>query len=256
MFIIKHVKKFFAIILTISLALSANILAFSAFNAPKLTRNEWDMIYSSNFPYNNLPMLCVGADETQVSLCWHSEKSNALPSVRLSEYPDMSEFKEINGKTTDAEKDTQVVCRVTIAGLKENTTYYYQWFTGTEWSKICKYETKSFGNHKALVVGDIQITEDWITDGETQSDTGFNWNNVLAEALSQNPDISYLVSPGDNTSTGKTDAEFKGETQLYDIELSKIVLKLVTEDSERILSSLLLLFSISVPRLYELSVIQ
>lgn len=202
-------KKFLAVLLSVSMVLSANVIAFSAFDAPELTRDEWDMLYSSNYPYNNLPMLCVGADETQVSLCWHSEKSNALPSVRLSEISDMSDYKEFNGKITDAEKDTQVVCRVTITDLKENTTYYYQWYTGTEWSKICKYETKSFGNHKALVVGDIQIAEDTRTDINTQADIGFNWNNVLAESLAQNPDISYLVSPGDNTSTGQTDSEWQ-----------------------------------------------
>ena len=107
------------------------------------------------------------------------------------------------GKTTEAENDEQLVCRVEITGLEENTTYYYQWYTGTEWSKACKYETKSFDSHKALVIGDIQIggqTE----DSSKQSLDGFTWNNVLAEALTKNPDISYLVSPGDNTSTGKT----------------------------------------------------
>ncbi len=202
-------KKLLTTLLIFSLVLSANVFAFADFNAPKLTREEWNMLYDSQYPYNNLPMLCVGADETEVSLCWHSDKINANPAVRLSENSDMSDFKEIKGKTTDAEKDTQVVCRVSIKALKEYTTYYYQWFTGTEWSKICKYETKSFKNHKALVVGDIQIAEDTRTDSDTQTDIGFNWNNVLAEALAQNPDISYLVSPGDNTSTGQTDSEWQ-----------------------------------------------
>ncbi len=202
-------KKFLAVLLTISLVLSASVMAFADFTAPKLTRDEWNMLYNSHYPYNDLPMLCVGANETEVSLCWHSDKTKAEPIVRLSVNPDMSDCKEFKGKTTVAEKDTQVVCRVTVTDLKENTTYYYQWFTGSEWSKICKYETKSFTNHKAVVVGDIQIAEDTRTDSDTQSDIGFNWNNVLAEALAQNPDISYLVSPGDNTSTGQTDSEWQ-----------------------------------------------
>ncbi len=202
-------KKIIAIILAVSFMFSANVLAFANYNAPKLTREEWDMLYNSNYPYNTLPMLCVGADETEVSLCWHADKSNAISAVRFSENADMSDYKEFNGTKTDAEKDTQVVCRVKITGIEENTTYYYQWYTGTEWSRICKYESKSFVNHKALVVGDIQIAEDSRTDSNTQSDIGFNWNNVLAEALEKNPDISYLVSPGDNTSTGQTDAEWQ-----------------------------------------------
>lgn len=202
-------KKFIAIMLTISLVLSANVFAFADFNAPKLTRDEWNMLYNSQYPNNDLPMLCVGANETEVSLCWHSDKSDAKPYVRLSENENMSEYKEFVGITTDAEKDTQVVCRVSITGLKEKTTYYYQWNTGKEWSEICKYETKSFSNHKVLVIGDIQISEIHEDDNESQIEDGFNWNNILSEALNKNPDISYLVSPGDNTSTGKTDSEWQ-----------------------------------------------
>ena len=202
-------KKIIAIFLTISLVFSANVLEFADFNAPKLTKDEWDMIYNSQYPYNNLPTLNVGADETQVSLCWHSDKTNAVASVRLSKNDDMTDYKEFNGEITPAENDSQVVCRVTITGLEENTTYYYQWNAGNDLSKICKYETKSFSNHKVLVVGDIQISEDTRTDSDTQSAVGYNWNNVLAEALGKNPDISYLVSPGDNTSTGSTDAEWQ-----------------------------------------------
>ncbi len=202
-------KKFVSFILIFLLVFSANVIAFADFNASKLTRDEWNMLYSSHYPYNNLPMLCVGANETEVSLCWHADKANAVAAVRISKNSEMNYYKEFQGTKTDAEKDSQVVCRVIIDGLTENTTYYYQWFTGTEWSEICKYETKSFGDHKALVVGDIQIAEDTRTDWHTQSDIGFNWNNVLAEALKQNPDISYLVSPGDNTSTGQTDSEWQ-----------------------------------------------
>ncbi len=202
-------KKFLSFVLIISLIISSNILAFASFNAPKLTRDEWDMYYASNYPYNNLPTLCIGANETEVSLCWHSDKGTAVATVRLSENSDMNIYKEFSGEITDADNDSQVVCRVTITDLKENTSYYYQWYTGEKWSEICKYETKSFKNHKVLVVGDIQIAEDTRTDSYTQSDIGFNWNNVLAEALALNPDISYLVSPGDNTSTGQTDSEWQ-----------------------------------------------
>ncbi len=202
-------KRIISVLIVITMIFSTNIIASADFTAPKLTRDEWDSLYNSYYPYNNLPMLCVGADETEVSLCWHSDKTNAVAAVRFSENEDMTDYKEFSGIKTDAEKDTQVVCRVTISGIKENTTYYYQWHTGTEWSEVCKYESKSFGKHKALVVGDIQIAEDWRTDCDTQSDIGFNWNNVLAEALEKNPDISYLVSPGDNTSTGQTDAEWQ-----------------------------------------------
>lgn len=201
-------KKTISLVLALIMAMQLSVVSFAGFDAKKLTQNEWDGIYTSLADENTLPMLCVGADETKVSLVWHADKNNADAKVRFSKSASMADAEVFSGKTTEAENDEQLVCRVEIIGLEENTTYYYQWYTGTEWSKACKYETKSFDSHKALVIGDIQIggqTE----DSSKQSLDGFTWNNVLAEALTKNPDISYLVSPGDNTSTGKTADEWQ-----------------------------------------------
>ncbi len=201
-------KKLISVAVAIIMLLQVSVFAVADFNAPNLTKAEWDVLYNSLKDDNTLPMLCVGADETQVGLCWHADKATAKAEVRIAAAANMSNPTVYTGETTPAENDEQVVCRVTITGLKENSTYYYQWYTDNGWSEVCKYETKSFGDHKALVVGDIQIggqTE----DTEVQSQNGYTWNSVLAEALSKNPDASYMVSPGDNTSTGKTSPEWQ-----------------------------------------------
>ncbi len=202
-------KKYFSIFMCVMVMLQFAVNSFASFDAAKLERDEWESLYSSLVEDNTLPMLNVGADETQVSLCWHTAKETAQPKVLVSKNSDMSDSKEFNGVTTPAENNDQLVCRVTIDGLEENTTYYYQWNVGGSWSEVSKYETKSFGNHKAMIVGDIQISEDSRTDSDSQVAVGYNWNNVLAEALEKNPDISYLVSPGDNTSTGSTTKEWQ-----------------------------------------------
>lgn len=170
---------------------------------------NWKNTYSSLIESNTLPMLNVGADETQVSLCWHAPKETALVQVMLSVNEDMSDAIAFEGKITEAENDFQSVCRVNITGLKENTTYYYQWNTGDGWSSIQKYETKSFTSHKAVIFGDIQIVQ--INDGDNseQIKESNYWNNVLEKALGDNPDIAYLLSPGDNTNTGKTKEEWQ-----------------------------------------------
>ncbi|MBQ5592318.1 MAG: metallophosphoesterase [Clostridia bacterium] len=201
-------KKLLALFLAMIFALQLGTSSFAAFDAPLLERDEWDELYGSLCDSNELPMLCVGANETEASLVWHSAKENATPEVRLAKNELMTNAQTFTGKTTEAENDYQLVCRVTITGLTENTTYYYQWNTGDGWSEPCKYETKSFASHKALVIGDIQIGGQ-SEDSQIQSDVGYNWNNVLSEALTKNPDISYLVSPGDNTSTGKTADEWQ-----------------------------------------------
>ncbi len=203
-------KKFVAIVLSVAMMLSIGAVSFADFNAPELTKEEWTEYYMTLRDENTLPTLNVGADETQVSLCWHADKAEAKAEVRLSKNADMSEAKLFTGKTTPAENESQLVCRVTVTGLEENTAYYYQWHTGKDWSEVCEYETKSFGDHKALIVGDIQITEIYEDgDDSVQIDNGLAWNNLLSEALSKNPDISYLLTPGDNTSSGCTDAEWQ-----------------------------------------------
>ncbi len=184
------------------------VSAGAAFDAPKLSDAQWDSLYASHKDDNTLPMLCVGANENSVSLVWHADEEKANPKVRLAKNKSMTDYVEFTGKTTEAETKNQVVCRVTMDGLEENTTYYYKWYSDKGWSDAYKYETKSFSDHKAVVIGDIQIggqTE----DTSKQSLDGKTWNNVLAEALEENPDISYLVSPGDNTSTGKTASEWQ-----------------------------------------------
>ena len=203
-------KKAIALLTGAVMLFQMSIGSTAAFDAPKLNEEEWDMYYSSLANENTLPMLNVGADQTQVSLCWHCDKDKADAKVEVSTNSDMSDAKTFTGEITAAENDTQVVCRVTVTGLEEKTTYYYRWYTENGWSETEKYETKSFGDHKSLVVGDIQIAEDWRTEDEVnQDEIGFNWNNTLSTALTQNPDIAYLVSPGDNTSTGQTAKEWQ-----------------------------------------------
>lgn len=204
----KKLLKLLSLTMALIMLMQASFVANAAFDAPILEREEWDELYDDYCDENTLPMLCVGSDENSVSLVWHSDKDKAQPKVRLARSKNMNGYKEFKGITTEAENDEQVVCRVTVDGLEENTTYYYKWYTDNGWSKAYKYETKSFTNHKALVIGDIQIGGQ-SEESSVQSDVGFTWNNVLAKALQDNPDVSYLVSPGDNTSTGKTADEWQ-----------------------------------------------
>ncbi len=201
-------KKLLAVFLALIFALNLGTSSIAAFDAPVLSDEEWETLYESLRYENELPMLCVGADETQVSLVWHADKEVAKPEVKLAKNELMTGATTFEGITTEAENDEQLVCRVTVDGLTENTTYYYQWNTGKGWSEPCKYETKSFSSHKALVIGDIQIGGQ-SDEHSYQSAIGHKWNNVLAEALAENPDVSYMVSPGDNTSTGATADEWQ-----------------------------------------------
>lgn len=197
-----------------SLLLAAILVFLGAFSAAafgdrSMTKEEWQQLYNEKIKENTLPTLCVGADETELNICWHAAKESANPSVMLSKNEDMTDSVTFTGEITDAENDYQSVCRVTLTGIEENTVYYYKWYTENGWSDAYKYETKGFESFKMLVMGDIQIGGQTYDNPDEQSRIGYVWQSVLDEALTKNPDISFLLSPGDNTSTGEAADEWQ-----------------------------------------------
>ncbi len=201
-------KKFIAIFLSVIMIAQ---LAFTAvaFDDKSMTEAEWKEVYADLRDENTLPMLCVGADQTQLNICWHATKDKAQPKVRLAKNAAMTDHVEFTGENTPAENDLQYVCRVTMTGIEENTTYYYQYLGENGWSEAYKYESKGFDSYKMMVIGDIQIGGQSTDNPEEQSRIGYVWQSVLDEALTKNPDISFLLSPGDNTSTGKAADEWQ-----------------------------------------------
>ncbi len=205
----KKATKLLAIFMTLALLFQSVISASAAFDDKSLTQEEWNSVYADLIDENTLPTLCVGADETQLNICWHAAKDKAVAKVRLADNEAMTGATEFEGETTPSENDEQLVCRVTMTGIKENSTYYYQWYSENGWSEAYKYETKGFDSYKMLVVGDIQIGGQSYDNPEEQSRVGYVWQSVLDEALTKNPDISFLLSPGDNTSTGNAADEWQ-----------------------------------------------
>ena len=205
----KKFVKLVSVILTLVFVLEALIVPGYAFDNMSLTSEQWQERYESLVDSNTLPLLCVGADETQLNITWHADKSSAFAEVKLSENPDMSGSVTFKGETVASENDEQLVCRVTMTGIKENTAYYYQYHGEDGWSSPAKYESKSFKSYKMMVIGDVQIGGQSTDNPDEQSRVGYVWQSVLDEALTKNPDISFLLSPGDNTSTGKSADEWQ-----------------------------------------------
>ncbi|MBR6635068.1 MAG: fibronectin type III domain-containing protein, partial [Clostridia bacterium] len=204
----KKAKKFLALSLAL-VFIFQGVISVAAFDDKSLTQEEWNSLYADLRDENTLPMLCVGADETELNICWHAAKDKAVAKVMLAKDEAMTNATVFEGETTPAENEDQLVCRVTMTGIEENTTYYYKWYSENGWSEACKYESKGFDSYKMMVVGDIQIGGQSTDNPEEQSRIGYVWQSVLDEALTKNPDISFLLSPGDNTSTGKAADEWQ-----------------------------------------------
>lgn len=189
-------------------------------------KNNWDK-YSSN--YENVSMT-PGADETQLNYAWYSHTAET-PAVRVATKQNMDGAKEFAGTQTDAVTIDGVKYfsnKVTIQDLKENTKYYYQVFQNGKWQDTESYTTKSFNNFSFLYVGDPQIgasknqtsteQEKMVSAGNEVSSSakdnlaarndGYNWNNILNDAIKDHADVSFIVSAGDQVNAGKNEREY------------------------------------------------
>lgn len=205
----KKATKILAIFMTLTLLFQSAFSSSAAFDNRSLTQEEWNAVYADKIDENTLPTLCVGADETELNICWHAAKDKAVAKVMLAKDEAMTNATVFEGETTPAENESQLVCRVTMTGIEESTTYYYKWYSENGWSEAYKYESKGFDSYKMMVIGDIQIGGQSYDNPEEQSRIGYVWQGVLDEALTKNPDISFLLSPGDNTSTGEAPDEWQ-----------------------------------------------
>ena len=121
--------------------------------------------------------------------------------------------------------------KVTVTDLKPNTDYYYQVCTGQNekgedvWSDMQKVSTKDTDEFSFLYVGDPQIGA---SSGQTDSENtvmggtkgdpnnfnarndAYNWNKVLKGAVKNHPDVSFMVSAGDQVNSATSEAEYAG----------------------------------------------
>lgn len=91
-------KKIISVSMAIVMLFQLCVFAFADFNVSALTKPEWDELYGSLKDDNTLPMLCVGANESEVGLCWHADKETAVAQVRLADNAEMNGAETFYGK--------------------------------------------------------------------------------------------------------------------------------------------------------------
>lgn len=198
-------------------------------------KKNWDSSIKTN--WENVS-ITPGADETQLNFAWYSKSENTAKiqlvygkwTGRTQEFTGES-VKIIPGENGVAASNSTYDLtgyysnKVTITGLKENTDYYYQVCTGQDekgqdvWSDMQKIETKSTDTFSFLYVGDPQIGACFgqeNSDGEPMSgelgarNDAYNWNKVLNGAVKNHPDVSFLVSAGDQVNDQNDEYQYAG----------------------------------------------
>lgn len=189
-------------------------------------KNNW-AAYSSNYEHVSLT---PGADETQLNYAWYSHTVET-PKVRVATKQNMDGAIEFEGTQTEAVTIDSVKYysnKVIVKNLKADTNYYYQVMQNGKWQDAEVYTTKSFSEFSFLYVGDPQIgasknqtsteQEKMVSAGNEVSSTaadnlaarndGYNWNNILNDAVKDHSNVSFIVSAGDQVNAGKNEREY------------------------------------------------
>ena len=183
---------------------------------------EWNTVATDYTQVSLTP----GEDETELNFAWYSldNGSAATPVVHFG--TDRNSLQSYTGTAGDVDTGlTDGVAyhynHVTVTGLEPNTTYYYTVEKNGEQTEVETYETQSFDTVKMLYVGDPQIgaskgqpqgsetlaAESGAANTAARNDA-FGWNRTLEAALAQDPDVSFIISAGDQVNkTGQAKEE-------------------------------------------------
>lgn len=217
----RKAKKTAAVLLAASVAVTSGITAFAIpstnpeTNGNKTAYDSWKVQWDTEKQDYTDVSITPGKDETQMNFAWYVAQADAgkTAQVKIATSQDMSDakvFKEsgslsINVTNENGSGSTTYTkaAHVTVTGLTENTTYYYQVSNdGSSWSEAEKLATGDTSAYTMLYVGDPQIG----SSGSAAHDA-FNWNETLNAALKQNSDLDFILSAGDQTEKSSQNAD-------------------------------------------------
>ncbi len=183
--------------------------------------------------------LTPGENETAMNFDWYS-KTRGTPTVKIGTTADLSgtDTKTYTGKATEIDRSTKKPddtisanlfkgnsykasnkVETGVGALKANTTYYYQYSDGTDTSSIYSFTTHNAKKFSALVVGDPQIGSSgdkngkivkggWAKDSDiAEAHDVIGWSKSLNKAVEMDPDLSFVMSVGDQIQYKKETAK-------------------------------------------------
>lgn len=163
----------------------------------------------------------VGADETQLGFAWYS-KTVEQPKVRIAKTEDMKDATEFTGTQVSINieaLDGYFSNKVTVKNLEKETQYYYQVFKNGEWQKAESVKTGNPDSFSFLYVGDPQIgacknqisseNEKMKNEIAARNDA-YNWNKTLNNAITAHPEVSFMLSAGDQVNYADREYEYAG----------------------------------------------
>ncbi|MCR5041926.1 MAG: metallophosphoesterase family protein, partial [Clostridia bacterium] len=195
---------------TVSITLALVLCVCSAFPALAGARRpgyyacdpvQWEEYCDGDF---SKVLISPGSSAGELCFCWHSRNKAAVsPIVRIADNARMKNAQGFGGTATESDVDGWVTNKVSVRGLKENTTYYYDYKTDGGYGDVYEYTTGDFSVVTALFVSDAQPNEDSDAPEEARL-----FSNTLAAALKAQPQTDFIISGGDQTQHGDSSYEW------------------------------------------------
>lgn len=149
--------------------------------------------------------LTPGSTESELNFAWYSKADADVPELWFWEKG--SEEQKVDVAQTDAVPGYKSN-KATVTGLEAGKTYCYRYTDGNGTSSdVIEYTAKPSDEFSFVFFGDPQIgssaenipqgsDEEQGQDNSVRNDS-FNWNNTINKALELNPNVSFMVSAGD-----------------------------------------------------------
>lgn len=195
-------KKILSLILATIMLFTLVVPSFA------VSEEEWSNLWESDNSDAGVIMF-VGTDESERNFSWYSS-SEGENSVVISQNKDLSSPEIFKGTQFDS-VEGNVVNKVTVTGLKENTTYYYKCVSPNFESKVHSFKTDGGAEFSAVYVTDVHITAIDDENENSLSDTSYRFHETVAAALKNNKNISLLLSAGDQATEG-LESEYRAFT--------------------------------------------
>ncbi len=180
-------------------------------------KTEWETVKND---YEKVA-ISIGVDETQLGFAWYC-KAVEQPQVRIAKTEDMKDAAVFTGTqvTINIEALSGYYSnKVTVTGLEKNTQYYYQVYKNGEWQNVESVKTGDPDSFSFLYVGDPQIgacKNQISSENETMKNEiaarndAFNWNQTLNNAVAAHPEVSFMLSAGDQVNYADREYEYAG----------------------------------------------
>ncbi len=169
--------------------------------------DEWCSVWETEKNNWEKISLTPGEDESKLNFAWYSKDSSDVPEFRWYEDEALSPAGACTVIQTDA---VPGYCsnKVTVNNITPATTYYYSYTVDGEWTEPVEYTSAaSTSDFSFALIGDPQIGSSYenTATGETTElgqdravrNDSFNWNDTVEKAYELNPEISFMVSAGD-----------------------------------------------------------